>query len=210
MGGMGSGRWTWHRKARTVEASRTLDIGLVTRGRTPAAGQSGTLTWSRGDTIAASVGYTVLSRAEVLILRLNYSWTPHAPGSAPQTVTLDIPLVSRSIPRGGRRWWGVCPLAVNGVRCRRRVGKLYLPPGHHLFGCRDCHQLTYGSRQDHDARVSRLARDPLALIRLADAPGPKPVAQLGLYLRALTLVQKRSERDLKRFEKPFGPSRPAK
>lgn len=210
MGGMGSGRWTSHRKARTVESCRTLDLALVTRGRTPTAGQSATLTWSRGETVVASVGYTLDSREDVLLLRLNYTWTPHSPDSAPQPVTLDIPLVSRPIPRGGRRWWGFCPLSVNGVRCHRRVGKLYLPPNHHLFGCRHCHRLTYESRQEHDARVSRLAKNPDALLLMVEAPGPKSVTLLGLTLRALTLVQKRSERAVKRCEKKFGPAKPAK
>jgi hypothetical protein len=46
---------------------------------------------------------------------------------------------------GGSRYWFVCPLAVNGVWCRRRVGKLYLLDGY--FGCRHCHSLTYASQQ---------------------------------------------------------------
>lgn len=96
------------------------------------------------------------------------------------------------------------------MRCHRRVGKLYLPPNHHLFACRHCHRLTYESRQEHDARVSRFARNPATLIRMAETPGPKSVKLVGLYLRALTVVQKRNERDFKRFEKKFGASKPAK
>ena len=48
---------------------------------------------------------------------------------------------------GGQRWWFACPLIVDGGECKRRVGKLYLPPGARRFGCRKCHDLTYRSSQ---------------------------------------------------------------
>ena len=46
---------------------------------------------------------------------------------------------------GNVRWWFSCP------RCRRRVAKLYLPPqpAEPEFACRQCHQLTYRSVQQH-------------------------------------------------------------
>jgi hypothetical protein len=49
---------------------------------------------------------------------------------------------------GGRGWWFICPLIVRGQRCKRRVGKLYLPPGRKYFGCRQCYGLTYRSSQE--------------------------------------------------------------
>jgi hypothetical protein len=49
---------------------------------------------------------------------------------------------------GGLRWWFVCPLLVSGRPCRRRVGKLYLPPRARYFGCRHCYDLTYTSCQE--------------------------------------------------------------
>jgi hypothetical protein len=59
------------------------------------------------------------------------------------------------MPNGGR-WWLACP-AQRGFpnacgqaegACGRRAMKLYLPPGGRRFGCRDCHQLSYLSRQE--------------------------------------------------------------
>lgn len=41
---------------------------------------------------------------------------------------------------GGLRWWFVCPLVVKGRSCKRRVGKLYLPPHGRYFGCRHCNR----------------------------------------------------------------------
>jgi hypothetical protein len=204
MGGLGSGRWGWHRKKRAAEDCRVLDLALVVRGRTPTPGQAGTLTWSRGTEVVASVGYEVVAAAGGLAVRLGYTWTPTFPPGAAVEVTLDIRLVRGSVPNGGSRWWGVCPLATGDRACGRRVGKLYLARGCRLFGCRACHRLTYRSRQSHDKRVSRLARDPDALMRLDADPRRQSITQLGLVLQALTLVQRREERAWKRFEKKYG------
>lgn len=46
---------------------------------------------------------------------------------------------------GGRRYWFICPLVVDGAFCGKRMGVLYL--GGRWFGCRDCYQLSYLSRQ---------------------------------------------------------------
>jgi hypothetical protein len=59
---------------------------------------------------------------------------------------------------GGLRWWGRCPIIVNGVACDRRVRKLYLRGRY--FGCRQCHKLTYWSCQENHALDWFL--DPLA------------------------------------------------
>jgi len=63
---------------------------------------------------------------------------------------------------GGKRFWFRCPLVREGKTCGRRVGRLYLPPGQHVFGCRLCHNLIHRSARKHDARVYKLARDPAA------------------------------------------------
>lgn len=55
----------------------------------------------------------------------------------------------------GKRYWFMCD-------CGKRVGRLYLPPGQQVFRCRVCHNLIYRSAREHDARVYRLARDPVA------------------------------------------------
>ncbi len=65
---------------------------------------------------------------------------------------------------GGLRYWFKCPVVRKGTSCHRRVGRLYLPPGATLFGCRTCYGLTYRSSQTHDARVDTLRRDPFALL----------------------------------------------
>jgi hypothetical protein len=50
-------------------------------------------------------------------------------------------------PSGGR-WWLSCPVRRGAGACGRKAGKLYLPLYGRRFGCRDCHQLSYLSRQE--------------------------------------------------------------
>jgi hypothetical protein len=94
-------------------------------------------------------------------VRLWYSWVWTATrqhGLADYRVSL-----SATQPRfGGLRWWFLCPLIVKGRPCNRRVGKLYLPPRAHYFGCRHCHELTYRSCQEsrkYDSLYRLIARE---------------------------------------------------
>ena len=50
-----------------------------------------------------------------------------------------------------------------------RVTKLFLPPGHDSFGCRQCHDLSYRTVQENDQRVDKLVKNPLL------CPGPLEV-----------------------------------
>lgn len=59
--------------------------------------------------------------------------------------------------RGQRRWLA-CP------NCSRRMFKLYRPPNSQVFACRKCHDLTYRSVQEHDARLDRLLTMPDQLL----------------------------------------------
>ena len=65
---------------------------------------------------------------------------------------------------GGGRWWFRCPLAVDGVPCLRRCRILYRPLGKTYFGCRECHRLTYESRQRHRDRLYDGWAKPLAAL----------------------------------------------
>src|SRR5215469_16012441 len=76
MGGLGSGRWSWHRKARTVEECRVLDLAEFARGGFLVAGYTGRLRWLRGETEIASIGYFVRPVVDGLVLILSYAWTP--------------------------------------------------------------------------------------------------------------------------------------
>ena len=96
-------------------------------------------------------------------------------------VPLDyvIELTTTTCNFGGKRHWFICPLRINGLPCRRRVGKLYLPPGEKYFGCRSCYNLTYQSCKEHqsykghDKRVDALMENPDLLSDYIESHDPK-------------------------------------
>lgn len=138
MGGLGSGHF-WKQRKSTVEESLTLAMSDL-RGRI-VDGMAQNLTWTASDGGKSSIGYRVADVGGVWVVTLHYRWNDRD--------DVEIPIVLRPTAThfGGRRWWFTCPLIVDGVACRRRVGKLHLPPGAKYFGCRTCHRLTYRSSQ---------------------------------------------------------------
>ena len=77
-----------------------------------------------------------------------------------QVINYRIPLTTTQFHEGRNKYHFLCPLVINGQVCRNRVGKLYLPPGQKYFGCMECYNLTYQSRQEHDARIDQLLSYP--------------------------------------------------
>lgn len=139
MGGMGSGRYRWHTKKRTVESCWTVDSAHIFReAYTPADVQSGvkerrSLVYRKGGAMFA------------VRLRLDYLPEPALYIEAPLTrgtVTTAARLLSVPCHFGGERFYFECPT------CRRRVRCLYLPYMAWRFACRRCHDLTYETQQD--------------------------------------------------------------
>lgn len=167
MGGYGSTRWGWHTKKHTVECCRTISVfdlnreGILEQG----AWRSGGWTWSNAHTgeRTASIGYEFNASDRSWFFRVYYTITGW--DGDKQDFDYRIPLETTDCNLGGIRWWFICPLSVNGRVCRRRVAKLYLPPGGRHFGCRHCHDLTYCSSQESDKRVTALRElGPLAIL----------------------------------------------
>jgi hypothetical protein len=186
MGGFGSGQ-RWSKKA-TVESRYSIDVATLKRRRLLLPGLSdhlGSFSWTRGgDKTEASVSYALTVGKTAGTLRLVYRV-----GLAKEDVAYPIRLVTTACHLGGVRWWFICPLSRNGVACGRRVRKLYLSGKY--FGCRQCHNLTYTSCQESDSRAYALARG--GVYAMGD-PGRMSVTELGLALKALTIVQKRLDR----------------
>lgn len=80
---------------------------------------------------------------------------PPTHGYTGEKTDLDykIQLATTPCHFGGVRYWFICPLAKNGRYCGRRTGTLYLASGGKYFGCRDCYNLSYESR--NESRVGR-------------------------------------------------------
>jgi hypothetical protein len=139
MGGLGSGR-RWNRPARRLTVEESPSLGIRNFRGHIFQGSAGTITWTRAGTVTNSIGFSV-TWGDVPILTLRYRWRDK------EDVSFPIRLQTTSPYIGGVRWWFTCPLIVGGVPCKRRVRKLYLPPGTRYFGCRHCHRLTYRSSQ---------------------------------------------------------------
>jgi hypothetical protein len=163
MGGSGSGNhyhWWRGNKKVTVEWCRSLDANRWMREGILKSGvwQSGSWCWYRDATrkeFVSRIGYEVNTTDARPWVRLSYTFTESG-------TSLDYKVFLRvTRPHfGGLRWWFVCPLTVGGRTCARRVGKLYLPPGAHYYGCRRCYHLTYTSCQQsrkYDSLYRRMA-----------------------------------------------------
>jgi hypothetical protein len=181
MGSYRSGRWGFHTKADAVEDCWVLDLGELTRHGTFTPGYTGTLRWLRGKEEVSSLGYVVCpGSAGGLVLTLRYRITRTG-----ESVDLPVRLETTKPHFGGVRWWGRCPLIVNEVPCRRRVLKLYLPPGARYYGCRHCYRLTYRSAQEHDKRVDFLRKNPEALAAIVNNPKAALDGKLILAMKAM-------------------------
>jgi len=152
MGGPGSGaraHWWRPEKKATVEGCLPLDANSLMREGALKAGvlSTGDCLWERRSGELFCLDFEADLREpgrEAMTLSHFARGRPHEG----ERLRYHVELVS-TVPRfGGLRWWFVCPLVVNGVPCRRRVGKLYLPGGASYFGCRRCYDLTYTSSQE--------------------------------------------------------------
>ena len=200
MGGAFSGRWGSHRRKVRVDECRSFTVAHLVGERVPTAGYAGKFEWRNADgtAVLASILFTFITSTRV---RLDYAWGDDA---LPTTVPFD--LVTLPTPKGGTRYQAVCPLIVDGVTCRRRTTRFYLPPRARYFGCRVCHQLVYRTQQGHDKRVSALLASG-RLRDLSENPAGLSITTLGLILAAINEYDRRCERALRRFEPKPKPQR---
>src|SRR5262245_21575283 len=132
MGGPGSGcrdHWWRPRRKTAVEECLILDLARWARKQVCVPDSQGIVQWTKPGRKSNSVRYQTFPLSGRMVLRLTYF-------AGEINVALNVILEATTLHRGGRRWWGRCPLAVAGWPCHRRVGKLYLPPGACYFGCR--------------------------------------------------------------------------
>ena|SRR5260370_19481903 len=171
MGGFGSGE----RLEKKITTAQCLTLDVV-RIEQPAVMRrktisGGTLTWRNrlGERIL-SVGCWLEFKAEDQRV-VHLAQKVEADGT--ETRFVEPILLSSTVPNfGGVRWWFICPLIEDGLACKRRVKKLFLPPSETYFGCRACYRLTYESAQSHDARVDKLMKNPWALVMAVESKNP--------------------------------------
>ncbi len=152
------GRHHWTNRLTVEDCQFVLDVSEFHRAGTLASpnGTISTLKWTiPGDLCSlgrlecrvehsGSTGLALYVRRQCV--RLNVVVEPQL-----------IPVGSVRPHLGGKRFWFQCG-------CGKRVGRVYMPPGHQVFRCRHCYNLTYRSAQTHDQRLYDLAQDPAAQI----------------------------------------------
>jgi hypothetical protein len=130
MGGLLSSRWGGHDTATTVEGCLDLDASRGARDGILAVGGSAAGAWKWTYLSGGSFGVHYDADTQDLdqaSIRLSYAWVWTATGRR-ESAAYRVGLTTTRPHFGGLRWWFVCPLSVEGTRCGRRVGKLYLPP----------------------------------------------------------------------------------
>ena len=139
MGGIGSGRTSGAGRDK-VEACRSIDINRLHKTGCLGASWLGGWQWTRdGESVA-----WINLRADADRLQLSIVCVSAAASGRTwrrQSASPECPCRF-----GGTRRYFICPDAVNGVACERRVAKLH-GPGRY-FPCRHCHRLAHASQNE--------------------------------------------------------------
>lgn len=156
------GRWSYSTRATTNECKSISTRFLNEHHYFNGGVRWGGMNWSCSGEQTGSIGFMVSTVKDDEYIRFQYMQTDR---NTNEKTELDykVRLDWISCHFGGRRWWFICPLSVNGRDCNRRVGILYLG-GDKYFGCRHCYNLTYRSCKEHDKRLSGLLKNPELLM----------------------------------------------
>ena len=143
------GRHYWDKKD-TVEGCRTVSIWFLKKHGYLNAERCkwGGISWTnRNGEETSSIGITVSTFEADSFVRFHYAVTKRSTGEETE-YDYKVQLATTPCHFGGIRYWFTCPLSVNGVYCGRRVAKLYCAPGRNYYGCRQCYDLSYESRNE--------------------------------------------------------------
>lgn len=146
---------------------------------------AGRIDWNSSFNGKSSIGIEVsLNQQNSLgnYMRLLYTYT-HSRFGEKTDLDYKVSLVTTRCNYGGKRYWFICPLSINGRSCNRRVANLYMPPGSKYFGCRLCHNLTYQCQKEHDKKVDAILKNPSYMDIIGD------MAEAG-NLKAVLLLTK--------------------
>lgn len=159
MGGYGSGRLGHKQRA---ENRRSLDVNRLHREGCLEPGRTGNWVWSRDGREIARIGY----RTDDDRLFLNYR--VRLCGSDWEDIEQPTRLTYTPCNFGSKRPYFLCPGAIQGRHCGRRVVKLFSRGRYFL--CRHCSNIAYSSQSE--TRADRLLRRANKLrIALGGEPG---------------------------------------
>ena len=141
------GRYYWNKKD-TVEDYRSVSISFPKRYDYFCGYRSGRIVWKNCyDEEKGSIGIAVSTTDSEKYARFYYTVTDRSSGEETD-YDYKVNLTTTPCNFGGVRYWFICPLSINSVYCGRRVATLYLTPGAKYFGCRNCYDLSYESRNE--------------------------------------------------------------
>ncbi len=101
--------------------------------------RSSTVGWGEQESISVLVNVVDPNS----YIQFKYSLTDNQAENS-RNFDYKVQLISTPCKFGGKRFWYICPLIKNDIPCRKRVGVLYMNGDY--FGCRECCELTYKSR----------------------------------------------------------------
>ena len=137
------GRWSYSDR-QTVEDCKSLSTMFLNKHCYFDGGvRWGGCKWSPNGKYTESIGFTVSTIEGEEYIRFQYTQTDRHTNDKTD-LDYKVRLTWTPCHFGGRRWWFICPLVVNGQACNKRVGVLYFSSGKY-FGCRHCNNLTYES-----------------------------------------------------------------
>src|SRR5262249_16053714 len=101
----------------------------------------------------------------------------------------SIQLATLQHPYGGKKLLFLCPRRHSHSPCGQRIRKLYLIEEKWL--CRNCGNLTYLARRQHDSRKDRLLRNPELLIAALKSDDIRQrLLGIGAFAQALARIQR--------------------
>jgi len=196
---MGRKRWT---DRLTVEECLAFDIGnLVRAGAFDAErGVPCYTTWtdSVGNPIWSIKFRVFPDRTGALAVHF-YHRVAATPSAPERILHQTVQITTTDCNFGGIRRWFKCAMVKDGYLCKRRVRVLYSTPRERLFGCRECHYLTYESAQKHDKRIDWLLKLPIEEFSKHLATGS--LRQRLLAVRASTTRLLRMQKKVQRLRK---------
>lgn len=181
MGGIGSGRpASFGLLVDTCEHFRSIDLAWMRQQNMLGPGYAGSIQWSRGDDVTASISYRTESTGLRLIYRVQHS------DCEQHDVEELIPFTWTATNFGGQRRWFRCP------SCLRRSRVIY---GGAYFRCRRCHDLNYESQ--YEAMTFRAASQRHKLRRRLGQSGslsdPFPPKPKGMHWKTYERLQTRDK-----------------
>lgn len=109
---------------------------------------SGVITWTQGwSGVKSRIGIAMSINNEGGYMNLNYAQIDRF-NDENKDFDYTVHLTTTLCHFGNKRYWFLCPLEKDGQSCGRRVVVLY--KGGDYFGCRDCYNLTYASRNKNN------------------------------------------------------------